>query len=458
MEVFTFRKKIKINLIMEVGTLTMNVNETAEEYIDQIPMWARKKNSLEDIRRFLYEMGEPDESMKIFHVAGTNGKGSVCAFLQSALINAGYRVGTFTSPHLIDIKERFCINGKMVPEDTFSQSCERVKKLSQRMMEKGFCHPSYFEFLFYMAMDMFCQAEVDYVILETGLGGRLDTTNVIRHPLVSIITSISLDHTEYLGDTIEKIAWEKAGIIKEGVPVVFDGNDISASAVIRSRAKELLVSFDQVDKQDYRIIDTNDKGFCVRFLDTNGKNHELMIPSHGEYQVMNALLSFRALEVAGLGAIKSIKEGFSNMQWPARMEEVMPGVFLDGAHNPAGIEAFLEAALKLCQTRQKKADIMFSAVSDKDYSQMIKKVANTLPLYHVAVAHIDSERGLKTEILLKEFQEVCGSQVKGFSSVEEALSFLLEERDEDRLIFCVGSLYLMGEIKTVLRRNKYDGF
>lgn len=173
---------------------------------------------------------------------------------------------------------------------------------------------------------------------------------------------------------------------------------------------------------------------------------------------MNALLSFRALEVAGLGAIKSIKEGFSNMQWPARMEEVMPGVFLDGAHNPAGIEAFLEAALKLCQTRQKKADIMFSAVSDKDYSLMIKKVANTLPLYHVAVAHIDSERGLKTEILLKEFQEVCGSQVKGFSSVEEALSFLLEERDEDRLIFCVGSLYLMGEIKTVLRRNKYDGF
>ncbi len=450
------RKKIKINLIMEVGTLTMNVNETAEEYIDQIPMWARKKNSLEDIRRFLYEMGEPDESMKIFHVAGTNGKGSVCAFLQSALINAGYRVGTFTSPHLIDIKERFCINGKVVLEESFSKSCERVKKLSKSMMEKGFCHPSYFEFLFYMAMDLFHQAEVDYVILETGLGGRLDTTNVIRHPLVSVITSIGLDHTEYLGDTIEKIALEKAGIIKEGVPVVFDGNERKASEVIKSRAKELFVPFQEVDKQGYHIIDTNDKGFYAEFLDTNGKKHEFMIPSHGEYQVMNALLSFRALEAAGLGGIKGIKEGFSNMLWPARMEEVLPGVFLDGAHNPAGIEAFLEAALNLCQTRHKKADLMFSAVSDKDYSLMIKRVANTLPLSQVAVAHIDSERGLKTETLLREFHEVYGSQVKGFSSVEEALSFLLHERDEDRLIFCVGSLYLMGEIKTVLRRNKYD--
>lgn len=146
------------------------------------------------------------------------------------------------------------------------------------------------------------------------------------------------------------------------------------------------------------------------------------------------------------------------MRWPARMEEVMPGVFLDGAHNPAGIEAFIEAAVSLCQTRQKKADLLFSAVSDKAHGLMIKKIAESLPINKVAVAHMDSERGLDTDILLNEFQEVCKREVKGYSSVEEALKALLHEKDEDCLVFCVGSLYLMGEIKAVLRRNNYDRF
>lgn len=441
---------------MEVGTITMNVNETAEEYLGRIPMWAKKKNSLTDIRSFLCEMGEPDEDMKIFHVAGTNGKGSVCAFLQSALLNSGFRVGTFTSPHLIETRERFSINGEMVSENTFSKSYESVRELSENMMEKGFCHPSYFEFLFYMAMDMFRKEQMDYVILETGLGGRLDTTNVIRHPLVSVITSISLDHTEYLGDTIEKIAAEKAGIIKKGVPVVFDGNDSQASCVIKRRAEELGVSFYEVDKQDYKITSYEDMGFKAGFLSTKGAFAEVFIPSHGEYQIMNGLLSYRALEAAGLGEIKGIREGFAQMRWPARMEEVLPGVFLDGAHNPGGIEAFIKAASGLCRKRKKQADLLFSAVSDKDHGGMIKRIAETLPLDHVAVAHIDSERGLDTEVLLNEFQSVCKNQAKGFTTVEEAVLYMLKERDESHLLFCVGSLYLMGEIKAVLRRNGYD--
>ncbi len=441
---------------MEVGTFTMNVNETAEEYLGRIPMWAKKKNSLADIRRFLCEMGEPDEGMKIFHVAGTNGKGSVCAFLQSALISSGFRVGTFTSPHLIETRERFSINGEMVSENTFSKSYESVRALSENMMDKGFCHPSYFEFLFYMAMDMFRKEDVDYVILETGLGGRLDTTNVIRKPLVSVITSISLDHTEYLGDTIEKIATEKAGIIKKGVPVVFDGNDSQASFVIKSKAEELGVSFYEVDRQGYKIISYEDMGFKAGFLSTKGDFIEVLIPSHGEYQIMNGLLSYRALEAAGLGELTGIREGFAQMRWPARMEEVLPRVFLDGAHNPGGIEAFIKAASGLCRKRQKKADLLFSAVSDKDHGRMIKRIAETLPLEHVAVAHIDSERGLDIEILLQEFQSAYGNRAKGFTTVEEAVLYMLHERDEGHLLFCVGSLYLMGEIKAVLRRNGYD--
>lgn len=448
---------------MEVGTLTMKVDETAEEYLDRIPMWAKKKNSLEDIRKFLCEMGEPDEEMKIFHVAGTNGKGSVCAFLQSVLTEAGCRVGTFTSPHLIETRERFCINGEMVSEAAFLESCQAVRALSATMAEKGFCHPSYFEFLFYMAMDLFHKAGMDFVILETGLGGRLDTTNVIRHPLVSVITSISLDHTEYLGDTIEKIASEKAGIIKKGVPVVFDGNDRKASEVIRNRAKELCVPFYEVDRQGYEITGYGDKGYEARFYSTKGNFLEVTVPSAAEYQVMNALLAFRTLEAAGLHRVlglfigaEQMKGGFLRMRWPARMEEALPGVFLDGAHNPGGIEAFVKAAAGLCGKRKRRAYLLFSVVSGKDHDKMIKKIAGALPLDQVAVAHIDSERGLNTEILLKEFQNVCGCGVNEFQSVEEAVLYMLQKKDEEHLLFCVGSLYLMGEIKTVLRRNGYD--
>ena len=445
---------------MEAGTLTMKIDETAEEYLGRIPMWTRKKNSLEDIRKFLCEMGEPDEEMKIIHVAGTNGKGSVCAFLQSVLRKAGCRVGTFTSPHLIETRERFCINGEMVRSKVFEESYQTIRMLSENMMEKGYCHPSYFEFLFYMAMDMFHKTEVDIVILETGLGGRLDTTNVIKSPLVSVITSISLDHTEYLGDTIEKIAWEKAGIIKKGVTVVFDGNNGQASQVIRSRAKELGSPFCEVDRLGYEITGYEDKGCKARFFKAEGDFIEVTVPSVAEYQVMNAFLSFKALEalrlkeVMGLEISKEqVKEGIAGMYWPGRMEEVLPGVYLDGAHNPGGIKAFTKAAAGLCETRKKRADLLFSSVSDKDHDKMIKEIAGELPLDHVAVAHIHSERGLETDVLLREFQNACGCDVEGFQTVEEAVLYMLHKRDEGHLLFCVGSLYLMGEIKAVLRRN-----
>ncbi len=452
-----------VNLTMEAGTFAMNVYESAEEYLGRIPMWTRKKNSLEDIRRFLTGLGDPDEHMNIIHVAGTNGKGSVCAFLQSVFIKAGFRTGTFTSPHLIDIRERFCLNGNIVAEKTFEESYQTVRALSEKMMEKGYCHPSYFEFLFYMAMDMFHKEKMDIVILETGLGGRLDTTNVINHPLMSVITSISLDHVEYLGDTIEKIAAEKAGIIKKGIPVIFDGNDPKASGVIRKRAIELGSPFYEVDKQGYEITGYEDVGWRVRFQGIRGGHMEAYIPSAAEYQVMNAFLSYRALEAVqnqgGLeGEISSerIQEGIADMSWPGRMEEVLPGVFLDGAHNPGGTEAFAKAAARLCAARNKRANILFSSVSDKDHRQMIRELSEALPLDQGAVAHIDSERGLETEVLLQEFQSFCGCDVKGFQTVEEAVLYMLQKKDEGHLLFCVGSLYLMGEIKMVLRRNGYD--
>ena len=447
----------------EVGTLRMRFEETAEEYLSRIPMWAKKKNSLEVIRTFLKEMGEPDETMRIIHVAGTNGKGSVCAFLQSVFLSAGYKVGTFTSPHLIDIRERFCVNGEMASESVFTDSYRTVRSLSERMSEQGYCHPSYFEFLFYMAMDLFQKSGVDLVILEVGLGGRLDTTNVIRHPLVSVITSVSLDHTEYLGDTIEKIASEKAGIIKKNVPVVFDANDQIVSDVIRKRALEQDAPYFETDRHCYQITGSENNGFQVEMKGIKGDVYQVMIPSPARYQVMNALLALRAVEVSGLlgdmrlnKAREQIRTGFLKMRWPARMEEVQPDVFLDGAHNPGGMEEFVKTGSELCADRKKRANLLFSAVSDKNYHEMIRLIAASLPLDEVAVTHIDSDRGIKTETALHEFEEVTHCEITGYQNTEDALLSMLHKQDEDHLLFCVGSLYLMGEIKAVLRRIKHD--
>ena len=159
--------------------------------MNQIPMWTRKKNSLEDVRSVLNAMGAPDRDIPAIHVAGTNGKGSVCAFLTSMLREAGYRTGTFISPHLVEVRERFLINGAMVGEQDFEEAFETVLRVSQRMVETGKCHPTFFEFLFYMAKELFKKQEVDVMVLETGMGGRLDTTNVLEHPCACVITSIS---------------------------------------------------------------------------------------------------------------------------------------------------------------------------------------------------------------------------------------------------------------------------
>lgn len=441
----------------------MEIEQPAEKYLEEIPMWASKKNSLQDIRRFLDEMGAPDEEMKILHVAGTNGKGSVCAFLESALIEAGWSVGTFISPHLVEIRERFRINGEMVPQKDFEESVWMVKGLSEGMQREGFCHPSYFEFLFYMAMDLFRKAKTDYVILETGLGGRLDTTNVIRKPLACAITSISLDHTEYLGDTIEKIAFEKAGIMKHGVPVVFDGNDPQAAAVLRQRAKALDIPMYEALRQEVSILSHGERGLKVRLLDKQGRPLEALLHTFAEYQAMNALIALRTLEAAGLYGLRDSKltgdkllKGFESMVWPARMEEALPGVFLDGAHNPGGIKAFLETAADLCRERRKRAVLLFSTVADKEYGSMIREIAEGLPLDGVAVAHIDSHRGLKSEVLVREFKALLTCRVEGYFSVQEAFEAVLKQKEESQLLFCAGSLYLMGEIKAVLRRNRYD--
>lgn len=427
----------------------------ANTYLEQIPMWTRKKNSLPDVRAFLDRMGNPDRHMKIIHVAGTNGKGSVCAFLTSIFQEAGYRTGTFTSPHLTDIRERFLYCNQMIGQEIFEESFQKVKKISDEMVGEGYCHPTFFEFLFYMALTAFDMLSTDVVILETGLGGRLDTTNVIEHPLAEVITSISLDHTQYLGNTVEEIAGEKAGILKAGSAVIADGSDERAVQVIKRRAGELSLPVTVVSEKDIKTASLKNG----RLLVTAEPDYRLEVPFPAMYQAVNAMLAVRCME--SLREVfpwerEMLERGIRAARWQGRMEQVLPGVYFDGAHNPGGIRAFAQTARMLME--QEKASgcyLLFSAVSDKRYEEMIHYLAEHLPLKGVIAAHIDSERGMEEEEL-KELFEKDGVPALSFHRAKEALDYGLSRKTEDDILFCVGSLYLIGELKAAVRRKKDD--
>lgn len=407
------------------------IDKKARDYLLGIPLWTKKKNTLDEVRNFLEALGNPDEQLKIIHVAGTNGKGSVCADLTAMLMEAGYHVGTFVSPHLTDVTERFLVDGCPVEEAGFSESFTRVKAVTDKLTVEGYAHPTFFEFVFLMAMDLYGRRKPDFVVLETGLGGRLDTTNVIRHPLACVITSISLDHTQYLGDTVELIAAEKAGIIKQGVPVVYDNNDQAAGAVIAAAAKRL--------------------GSAAYGLTAADSYREVSFAA--PYQAMNAALAVKVLNVLDVAGVTAqvCKKALASVHWTGRMQQVAPNVWVDGAHNPGGIRAFIQAV-----KAQNSGNIrlLFAAVSDKDYHEMIRLLCTELAPESVTVVQLKSERGLQVDALAKQFEEAGCSQVTAFDSTKDALEHVLSEKKEEDRLYMVGSLYLIGEILEDLKLRK----
>lgn len=422
------------------------IDKKARDYLLGIPLWTKKKNTLDEVRHFLKELGNPDEQLNIIHVAGTNGKGSVCADLTAMLMEAGYHVGTFVSPHLTDVTERFLVDGVPVEEAGFSESFARVKAVTDRLTAEGYAHPTFFEFVFLMAMDLYGRRKPDFVVLETGLGGRLDTTNVIRHPLACVITSISLDHTQYLGDTVELIAAEKAGIIKPGIPVVYDNNDRAAGSVIAAAA-------DRLGSAAYGLT-AEDSCRGVSFA--------------APYQAMNAALAVKVLEILEIEGVNAevCRKALDSVHWTGRMQQVAPDVWVDGAHNPGGIRAFIQAvkaqnglavqekqsAQQPDQGEQNAADmhpqiqLLFAAVSDKDYHEMIRLLCTELSPERVTVVQLKSERGLQADALARQFEDAGCSHVTAFDSTKDALKHVLSEKKEGDHLYMVGSLYLIGEI------------
>ena len=432
--------------------------EEAAAYIEEIPKFT-KKHTLEHTKMFLKRLGNPAADRKIVHVAGTNGKGSVCAYLQAILMAEGKRTGFFTSPHLVSVNERIRVDNIQIDNETFLKVFRKVLKIVRQMVEDGIEHPSYFEFLFGMGMTAFAETDVEYIILETGLGGRLDATNAIDNPALAIITSISLDHTAILGDTIEKIAGEKAGIIKPGVTVFFDGSSKKAAEVIKAKASELGVSCREVTKNAYEIQKVHRKYIAFSRRSAYDKDVIFQVPMCGCYQAMNAELALEASEYLLAGEeihMDRWKEALAELHWEGRMERVGAHITVDGAHNPGAMEAFVESVKALDESERGEMVLLFSAVSDKKYDQMIEYLCENLDVKAYVVTQIEDERGVPAEELADVFRRYTDRPVYCKERLEDAVRTAMNERGETGEIYCLGSLYLVGMMKKLLAGGAID--
>lgn len=438
----------------------MNYTE-AVEYIENIPKFT-KKNKPENTRELIRRIGHPERKMKVVHVAGTNGKGSVCAFLSSILTHAGKKTGLFTSPHLVDITERFQVNQEQVSEEAFTRAFCRVKKEVDAMMEDGFFHPAYFELLFAAGLLMFEEAGVEYLILETGLGGRLDATNLVERPIACVLTTISLDHMEYLGDTVEKIAGEKAGIIKAGVPVIYDGRNPESEAVIIRQAKLHHAPLYRYDAAMCEILGKTDKSidfiFNCRYdkIENDGyvyRDLRVTVPYLAEYQLVNsslAMIAARVIDPKKTISDGTIVRGIRETKWQGRMETVMPGVVFDGAHNADGIKEFIRTVQSVQENMP--VSLLFSAVVEKEYEKMIRTICESVKLSSVVVTQIEGARVVPADELAAVFRNYTDAPVIAKADVGEAFDAALGQKG-DSMLFCAGSLYLIGELKAIIKEK-----
>ena len=439
----------------------------AEHFLEKVPRFTTK-NPLEDTKGFYKYIQDCEDGRyseknlgKVIHVAGTNGKGSVCAFLQSICMESGYRTGMFISPHLVTTRERFCIDGSMISEGEFVEAFNWLsgKITEYRCIRPDYC-PTYFERLFFMGVYVFAGAGIDIVILETGLGGRLDTTNVVKNPVVTVVTEIGLDHMAYLGDTIGKIASEKAGIIKAGVPVVFSDRKREASDVICRKAEELGCECHAVSENDYKINEIQKKFIDFSVASRYYDYGRLIAGTTAVYQAENAAVAVRTCEVlkrdCGFGGftVESIREGIRKMHWSCRMEEIKPRIFIDGAHNEDGIAAFVQSLRQSPDLRNAgdgRCVLIFSVVMDKQYDKMIEMLCGLPMITDFVVTQIPGERGADLEELGKIFGQYAGKdaqRIYTYEKIEDALAFGLSVRGDTGKVYIVGSLYLAGIVES----------
>ena len=432
--------------------------QEAAAYINNIPKFTKEK-SARNLGRLLEKFGHPEQSFRYIHVAGTNGKGSVCAYIDSILRCGGLKTGLFTSPHLVEMTERIRVNGKQISREDFAALFVEVKAAVDEGMAQGFQHPTFFEWLYLMAMIWFSRQGVEYGVIETGLGGRLDATNIIENPAAEVITSISLDHTAILGDTIEQIAAEKAGIIKAGAPLICDGTDEAALKVIQKKAKEKGVFPEIFDYSMVKnlVIAGNQIDFKLE-PGKGGEPRNMHLNTRGVYQIANSSLAFMTVKklaesdpaVAGIGE-EEITNGLALMHWPGRLEEVLPQIYVDGAHNVGGAQMLAEYIMTSFSSRP--VWIVFAVANDKDYAEMAHVLGQLPNLQGVFVTMIDGERSLNPLKVAGQFHKYFDGSVRVAADVPGAIRTCREKMDDRGVMICTGSLYLVGMIKESLGGN-----
>ena len=421
-------------------------------YILEIPKFT-KKNDAVHTKAFLDYLGNPQRDLKVIHVAGTNGKGSVCAYLDGMLRSEGKRTGLFTSPHLVKINERIVIDGVPVDDGAFTRNFKTTLEAVRLMEEEGLSHPTFFEFLLGMALCAFREAGVEYAVLETGLGGRLDATSAVEPPLVCVITSIGYDHMQYLGDTLAEIAAEKAGIIRPGVPVFYAGSSEESDRVIEKTAEKSGSFCKKIGKDAYEILGIEDKHIAFSCSSDYYGTTTWKLNNTGIYQPGNAMLAMEVMRYlfGKTGHTARWREVLSELKWAGRMEEILPGVYVDGAHNISAVEAFLQS---IPQDKQGNI-IVFSAVRDKEYEKMAAALCSAPGTDAYVVTHIDDPRGTGSAQLGDIFRKYTDRPVIVRENVKDALLWALENRGSRR-VYCLGSLYLTGTIKELIQEVKSD--
>jgi len=389
------------------------------------------------ITELLLRMGNPQNLYKTILIAGTNGKGSTAAMTSSILCSAGYKVGLYTSPHLVDVRERIVINGKKIPLKEFNQTIAYVKDKIQQPV-------TYFEFLTAVAFVYFQRRKVDVAVLEVGLGGRLDATNVCK-PLVSVITNIAFDHTDYLGKTLDSIAREKAGIIKQkGICITAAKQkivlEVMKDVCLRRHAKLYCLG------RDIKIKKQKNGFLTYQGLYRNINN--LTIPLQGEHQLSNAALALTAIELCEKNGFSvddaAISAGLKNTHWEARLEvlQKQPLFLLDGAHNPAGINVLCRSFKK--EFSYRRLILIFGALADKDYRRMLQKI---VPLASIIIlTQLKTKRAVPVNDIMETVKKM-GYPAIVTENVNQAIEWAQALATKQDLICATGSFYLAGEVK-----------
>jgi dihydrofolate synthase/folylpolyglutamate synthase len=415
------------------------------------------KFDLENITLLAERLGRPDRAYPSAHIAGTNGKGSTAAFLEAILRDSGFRTGLNTSPHLERINERIRISGEEISDEAFADVLSRVQALTEELLASGSlrAHPTYFECVTAMAFEYFAQQRVEFGVFEVGLGGRLDSTNILT-PVVSIITRVDFDHENFLGHSLREIAGEKAGIIKPAVPVIMGEQRPEAREVIRNRAKEFLspvINTSEAFRVEVESIENGHVRAKITEVES-GWTIELAPSLPGRFQLQNALNAVAAVRLLEQRGFKisddSIARGVATTVWPGRIEKIQshPDIYLDGAHNPSAareLAHFVEESLK-----GKRIFLLYGALRDK----AVDEVAGLLfPLAAEVVLTAPSTSRAISASQLEEIAAHYANKCTTIADAEEAIEYALSKASPEDLIFITGSLYLVGQLRHYLKQK-----